>query len=91
MSRVVEIHPVDTEEVVLLRLNGQEWVKPGELAKVYGVEVKKILELVDVIAQSHQMRVRELGPRSTVVNLLDFRRGLVAVAPVRNGYVKGGL
>lgn len=25
MSRVVEIHPVDTEEVVLLRLNGQEF------------------------------------------------------------------
>lgn len=89
--RTVEIAPADADEILLVQLSGQEWARAGELAAVYGVGKERIIELCDMIAESHQMRVRDLGSRSIVINLLDFRRGLIAVAPVRQGYTKTGL
>ncbi len=91
MSREVEIQPADADEVVLLRLSGQEWVRAADLGRIYGVSKETIVKLCDTIAESHQMRVRDLGDRSTVINMMDFRRGLVAIAPVRQGYTRRGL
>lgn len=72
-------------EMVLVGFSGQEWAKVGEVARLYGVESRKISELCDLIAQSHQMRVLDLGARCAVINLGDFRRGLMDVVTMRQG------
>lgn len=86
--RHIEIAPMDTDELLIVRLSGKEWVRPADLAPVYGVCKRRIIELCDLIAETHQMRVRNLGDRSIVINLADFRRGLISVAPVRQGYTE---
>lgn len=73
-------------EMVLVSFTGQEWAKIGDVARLYGVESRKIAELCDVIAESHQMRVLEMGARCVVINLADFRRGLMDVVAMRQGF-----
>lgn len=78
-------------EMVLVSFTGQEWAKIGDVARLYGVESRKIAELCDVIAESHQMRVLEMGARCVVINLADFRRGLMDVVAMRQGYTRRGM
>ncbi len=79
------------DEMVLVKLSGREYARPQELADVYGVSKYTIIAMVDRIAESHQMRTLDIGERTRVINLLDFRRGLIDIATTQQGYTRRGV
>lgn len=83
----MKTHPKHSspETIIMIDLKGQEYIKLGDLARLYGVSRPHIINLIDALAQTHEVRCQDLRG-VTVVNLMDFRRALLAACPVRNGF-----
>ncbi len=67
----------------VVELKGYEYASIGTLAKNYEVSYKSMVELIGRLQETHEVRVLELGPRATRVNVADFRRALLDCVPVR--------
>lgn len=67
----------------VVELRGYEYASIGTLAKNYELSYKCMVELIGRLQETHEVRVLELGPRQTRVNVADFRRALLDCVPVR--------
>ncbi|MBR5887749.1 MAG: hypothetical protein IKZ07_06015 [Akkermansia sp.] len=76
------------ETVVLVDLKGFEYCKLTTLARTLDVSVSQMKQLVADFCETHEIRILELGERSQLVNVRDFRRALMDRVNVRCGLRK---
>lgn len=89
MSLTCKESPVMASTVVTMDLKGMEYCKVATLARAFDMGVDSMKELVNRLAEDHEVRVLSVGERLNLVNLADFHRALVACVPVRNGLARG--
>ncbi len=81
--------PFRDEVVRTVEIKGYEYVSIGTLAKMYDMSYNKMVEVISRLQLSHEVRVLELGPRVTRVNLAEFRCALMDCVTVSTQLAKG--
>lgn len=89
MKPLKSMDPALTVRVVDLR--GFEYARIGTLARNFDLSRRAMEELIARLCLSHEIRVLKVGERSTLVNVADFHRALVAVVPPQNGLASAAL
>lgn len=75
--------------VVSVELRGFEYCKLGDLSRMFGVSKRKMAEIIDRLALTHEVKVLDLGQRTLLVNVYDFHKALLECVPARNGVSVG--